>query len=405
MPRQTLKQRPDGRYVCKYKDRSFYGYTQSEALAAREQYKRMVDQGIRSNAMGETVSSYASRWLPVHKVGIRKGTYTAYAHYMDVLCSVAGDRLVRDITPTDIKAVYGRYIGMSDSTIKKAASLYKALFDTAVADGLCRVNPCKSDRAKPHKGTKGTHRAITDEERQLIHQVKHSFRPAVMVMLYAGLRRGEVLALKTDDIQDGFICVSQAVSFISNQPIIDTPKTDAGIRRVPMFHRLEDELRGVSGLIAPAKLTGNVMSGTSFTRAWESYVLAVECQINGVKQKRWYGLTKEDQKRTPEKYAAIMRLKAQGKEEEADALRLSDWKRFTVRPHDLRHSFCTMLRDAGVDMKLAIRWMGHADEKMILKIYDHITPEREQKAILFVENELARGQNGGQNRGANAQTL
>ena len=39
MPRQTLKQRPDGRFRCKYKGLEFYGSTQSEALAAREAKK------------------------------------------------------------------------------------------------------------------------------------------------------------------------------------------------------------------------------------------------------------------------------------------------------------------------------------------------------------------------------
>ncbi len=64
-----------------------------------------------------------------------------------------------------------------------------------------------------------------------------------------------------------------------------------------------------------------------------------------------------------------------------------DWKEWTVRPHDLRHSFCVMLRDAGVDLKLAIKWTGHADEKMILKIYDHITDLRIRSAIRSI-NEL-----------------
>lgn len=45
MPRQTLKKRPDGRYVCKYKGFSFYGRTQSEALAAREEYKKQEKYG------------------------------------------------------------------------------------------------------------------------------------------------------------------------------------------------------------------------------------------------------------------------------------------------------------------------------------------------------------------------
>ena len=79
---------------------------------------------------------------------------------------------------------------------------------------------------------------------------------------------------------------------------------------------------------------------------------------------------------------------------EAAEIDLPPWKTFDVRPHDLRHSYCTMLRDAGVDMKQAIIWMGHADEKMILKIYDHVTPERTKKAVSQVEKMLSGCQNG-----------
>jgi len=39
-----------------------------------------------------------------------------------------------------------------------------------------------------------------------------------------------------------------------------------------------------------------------------------------------------------------------------------------------------MIRDAGVDMKIAMKWLGHADEKMILRIYDHVTDTRVQDA-------------------------
>ena len=91
------------------------------------------------------------------------------------------------------------------------------------------------------------------------------------------------------------------------------------------------------------------------------------------------------------------------KKEEADALRFMDWKSWTVRPHDLRHSFCVMLRDAGVDMKLAIQWMGHADEKMILKIYDHVTDLRIRSAISSVNSlNTARASNGRQKNNRNS---
>ena len=354
MPRQTLKRRADGRYACKYRGKWFYGTTQQEALASREAYKRLLESGFKVESGHVTVSTYATRWLPIHKVGIRPNTYNAYAHYLDVLCEVIGDRLVKDVTPTEIKAVYAEYLGKSDSTIKKASSLYKALFDSAIEDGLCHINPCKSDRAKPHKGTKGTHRAISDAERALIHKVEHRMRPAAMAMLYAGLRRGEAMALvveKDVDFQSKTVGIHAAVHFEQNRPIVENrTKTDAGRRIVPLFAPLAECLKGKTGyLLCDAK--GGLCSEMAFKRGWESYMVALSKEAG---------------------------------------------RPVNIRAHDLRHSYCTMLRDCGVDLKIAIKWMGHADEKMILQIYDHITPEREEKAARFVESELLSSQNGSQ---------
>ena len=44
-----------------------------------------------------------------------------------------------------------------------------------------------------------------------------------------------------------------------------------------------------------------------------------------------------------------------------------------------------------------MQWMGHADEKMILRIYDHVTTSRIEKSVEMVEKNLAKGQNKGQN--------
>lgn len=64
-----------------------------------------------------------------------------------------------------------------------------------------------------------------------------------------------------------------------------------------------------------------------------------------------------------------------------------------------------MLRDAGVDIKLAMQWMGHADEKMILKIYDHVTEYRTRQAVSQVETLLSGMQNGMQNAHYNMKAL
>lgn len=63
-----------------------------------------------------------------------------------------------------------------------------------------------------------------------------------------------------------------------------------------------------------------------------------------------------------------------------------------------------MLRDAGVDLKLAMKWMGHADEKMILRVYDHVSDYRVKQAMSDIEKMLSCRQNGRQNEFTNAQT-
>jgi integrase len=67
-----------------------------------------------------------------------------------------------------------------------------------------------------------------------------------------------------------------------------------------------------------------------------------------------------------------------------------------------------MLYDAGVDLKTAQNWMGHADPEVTLKIYTHLSKERQQNATKDLENaakKLYKGQNEGQNRTDNPQSL
>ena len=87
----------------------------------------------------------------------------------------------------------------------------------------------------------------------------------------------------------------------------------------------------------------------------------METAINGI-DKRWYGRTKE--------HKAI--LAAGGK--------LPPWINFTVTPYDLRHSFATLCRDMNppIEIHTVISWMGHADAKMILKVYDEVTDNRDK---------------------------
>lgn len=337
MPRikkQRLKRRKDGRYCCKYHGIQFMGWTEGEALAARDEYKRQETEQQYLRSDQQTVGAYAEYWLPIHKADVKPNTLNAYRSILaHVLPPISALRLC-DVTSDDIALTFSRLAGMSASYIHKARILTTAIFQSAVDAGYLLRNPCAASSIKPPKGTKGTHRAITDEERQLILTVAHRMQLPALIMLYCGLRRGEVLALTADDIHGDELTVSKAVSFTSNRPIISNPKTESGKRTVPVPSILSPFLSDLSGFIATGA-NGQPMTEQAYQRGWESYQKALSAAAGHP---------------------------------------------VTIRAHDLRHSYCTMLRDAGVDMHQAIIWMGHADEKMILRVYDHPGKSREQDA-------------------------
>lgn len=62
----------------------------------------------------------------------------------------------------------------------------------------------------------------------------------ISLVLFTGMRRGEVLGLQWEDIdvEEGMISISRAVSYTTNQPIPSTPKTKNGIRKIPLDPQL-----------------------------------------------------------------------------------------------------------------------------------------------------------------------
>lgn len=376
-----LKQRNDGYYRAWYKGKQFLGKTAAEAEAKRNAYQYECEHGIEQQKP-ITVFELAEQWLPVAKAGVAKNTYNQYATTMEKMTGVIGDKLVSAVSPADIKKVWVSYVGLSQSYIKKASFLYKSFFQYAIENGYCRMNPVISQSAKPHKGSSGSHRALTKEEINLIETVPHRMQPAAMFMLKAGLRRGEVIALTKKDIHNDRIYVSKAVRFINNRPQIDDTKNESSDRTVPLFAPLIRFVSSIEKYVVPDK-NGKLCSETAFVRAWESYMTDLSTYVNGI-QKRWYHLTKEWKESHPEEYARYLKLKEIDKDE-AEEYRLDGWKDISFRPHDLRHTFVTVCRDKGIDIHICMDWCGHASERMILEIYDHPSEQRELSAIELME--------------------
>ena len=374
MPRekkQKLKKRPDGRYQCQYKDHYFYSYISSDdALAQRTLYKQMEQEQEQEQAHEEmTVRQYAEKWITRAHPDIAPSTLAQLKIHLRKFLDVCGDTPLAKVNPSQIKAVYSnRYKGLSSSYINAGKQLITALFDAVVADGYRHSNPAAEKAAKPHKGTKGSHRQITPQEREWIQTLctDHRAHAAVMTMLWTGIRPQEMKAVDLDrdvDLKNDLLTLHQFAHLdgSNHYRITDKGKTDKATRSIPIFPPLHQTLSGKSGpLIANAD--GSPLTIQGWKCVWASYVASMETAINGC-QKHWYGRTK--------KHKAIL---ASGKE-------LPPWIPFTVVPYDLRHSFCCWCRDAKppVEMNTCIKWMGHTDAKMILKIYDEVSNERSQK--------------------------
>lgn len=377
--RQRLKRRADGRYKCVYHGHQFYGATEEEALAAREEYKRQ-EAAMEFSRQNPLVRDYADAWLDRQAAGAAYQTKKEKSSLLKKLTETLGNVYVRDVRASDIKSLYAdQFAGCSTSYIRSAAQAYRAIFDAAVEDGIIKTNPARQKSSRPHKGTEPETRAITDQEREWICSLctDHRAYPAVMAMLYAGLRPQEAKALDVDrdvDIKAGRITVRETVHMKSSNQYESTKrmKTAYSGREVPIFPPLEAALKGLHGpLIQSAK--GKAVTVQAWRSAWESYICCLETAING-SQEHWYGRKREHK----------------GKQ-------LPPFTKVTFTPYDLRHSFCTMCRDNDVEINTCIHWMGHKDAKMILKIYDEFSPDRSKREAEKLTKSLFSGSNKGSN--------
>ena len=369
MPRerkQKLKKRKDGRYACRYHGQWFYSTDPDDCLRQREEFKQQERRGL---IMPYFVQEYAENWLERSCPNISPSTKRGYFSHLKTLINAIGHLALSDVKPSDIKSIYStHYKGLSNSYIKAAKQLYCALFDSAVADGLILSNPARDRTAKPHKGKTGGHRSITQQERQWIETLctEHRAHPVAMVMLYAGLRPQEAKALNIDtdiDFEKEIITVRNTAHIDPDNgqkyAITGQGKTERANRQVPLLPPLKRALNGKQGYLVTTA-HGEQITRTTWRVLWNSYTTCMETAINGI-PRRWYGRTRE--------HKALL---SEGKA-------LPPWVSFTVTPYDLRHSFATMCRDAKppIELHTVISWMGHADAKMLLHVYDSVTSERD----------------------------
>lgn len=213
--------------------------------------------------------------------------------------------------------------GFSRRTVQMHRDIMNMVFNNAIVEGWLSFNPV-SAVSMP--------RNLPSKKRELpndkaIEAVKENagapFGLFALICLYTGLRRGEVLALRYEDIdrEHRVITVSRAIEYASNTPSIKSPKTEAGYRTVPLLDPLAAVLPASgSGLIFPRE-DGGPLTKIQYRKRWKKY-----CDHIG----------------------------------------------FEITAHQLRHGYATLLFEAGIPDKVAQALLGHASIAVTKDIYTHI---------------------------------
>ncbi len=358
------------------KEKQFYGKSSKEALRKREEYVALEKAGIDFDYFGTPFTDYAMRWLKTFRVKCGPRQQNQYANMIKYAGELLNNKPMRYITVTDLQSIINTLSNYSTSHVNKFMTTLRGIFRTAFAEGAVLRNPMDLVQRPNCKKTEG-HRALEEWERNLITSTyqEHDFGLVAMVMLYAGLRRGEAIYINVDrdvDFENNLITVQGAVTFSGgNQAGESEGKTENAKRSIPLVKPLADALRDHHGLLC-SKEDGKLMSQTAFERKYESYICFLETKVNGC-HKRWYGHTREHKK-----------ILESGE-------KLPPWKDVTIRCHDFRVDFCTRCYYADIPLKTLQHWMGHASLKMIMEIYTKLSKADEEKSAAKLTEIMEKG--------------
>lgn len=243
--------------------------------------------------------------------------------------------------------------------------LYKAIFNSAVDSNIIDYSPCERISAKGGKPQKDKE-ALTDEQIVKLLSAIKGLPPYVFVMigLYAGLRREEILGLQWDSVYlDGdtpYISVRRAWHSEHNRPVISTElKAKAARRDIPIPKNLAECLREAKSKSTSDFVIANSEGGplpyTQFKRVWQYIVTRSTKERTYVRYINGQKITKTVTPVLGEKAA-----------HNGNVVYSLD---FQVTPHQLRHTYITNLIYASVDPKTVQYLAGHENSKITMDIY------------------------------------
>ena len=314
-----------------------------------------------------TVAEYCEKWLLMQSVHVRATTLTDYTSKVRRhIIAELGDKRMGEVSLDDIQLALVPVSKKSVSVYKSVVILYKSIFRSAMESRIIDHNPTIHLTTKGGGVPQEDRQALTDEQVERLLDAIRGLPPYVFVMigLYAGLRREEILALQWDcvflDEDTPYLSVRRAWRTEHNRPVISTVlKTPAAKRDIPIPKCLVDCLRETKEnsisdyVIADSK--GEPLAASQFQRVWQ-YVV-----VRSTKPRNYYKYVNGQSI----KYTVTPTLGMTQKNQPKIRYTLD----FDVTPHQLRHTYITNLLYAGVDPKTVQYLAGHENSKTTMDIY------------------------------------
>ena len=344
---------------------ALYAKTAEELYEKVEEAKRQIEEASFRRAT-PTVAEYCERWLLMQSAHIRTTTLTDYSSKVkNYIVAPLGHMYMANVTTDDVRLALVAASEKSNSVYRSVHMLYKAIFNSAVDSNIIDYSPCERISAKGGKPQKDKE-ALTDEQIVKLLSAIKGLPPYVFVMigLYAGLRREEILGLQWDSVYlDGdapYISVRRAWHSEHNRPVISTElKTKAARRDIPIPKNLAECLREAksksSSDFVVANSEGGPLSYTQFKRVWQYIVTRSTKERTYVRYINGQKITKTVTPVLGEKAA-----------HNGNVVYSLD---FQVTPHQLRHTYITNLIYASVDPKTVQYLAGHENSKITMDIY------------------------------------
>jgi integrase len=345
---------------------------EAEAKSWRADARSALERGALRAPKPTTVQRAWEAWYAGARAGtirnrsgdpFKPSALRAYSSAMrnHVLDEFGGVRLA-DIGSPDLQDFADGLLAakLSPSAVQVTLLPLRAIFRRAISRGELVVNSCSGLQLPAVRGRRERY-ATPEEAEALLAAVPDGDRAIWATAMYAGLRLGELRALRAEDVDlaGGVIRVERGWDPVEGEIEL---KSHAGRRKVPISallrdflieHRMRVVREGnelIFGRTAQDPFTSNRVQGRA-DDAWESA-------------------------NTAEREAA---------EEEDREPKLLE----RITPHECRHTFASLMIAAGVNAKALSTFMGHASISITLDRYGHLMPGSEEEAASLLDGYLA----------------